>query len=109
VKLNRLFAYLMGGAAFASAVLVYLDYIYMLGFPDGGITELEYAERRLAYIFIGISVISGSCFICLGVVARRKATGKKLSVAIILYLVSVTGIYFIDYYYSLHLMDGAGG
>lgn len=108
-KMNRILAYLIGCMALASSFLVYMEHIYMLGFPDGFITELGYAERRLAYIFIGISVVSGLCFIYLGWVASRRKIGKKLAAAIFLYLISVIGISLIDYYYHLHLTDGTGG
>jgi hypothetical protein len=86
-----------------------MEYIYQLGFPDGHITELGYAERRLAYIFIGISFILGSFFIYLGTVGARKQIAKSLSAIIILYLLSVVGIYLLDYYYRLHLDNGVGG
>jgi hypothetical protein len=81
----------------------------MLGFPDGFLTELEYAERRLAQIFIVISVIVGAGFFYLGTIALRKEIGKKLSAAIVLYLIFVISLSLIDYYYRLHLTDGAGG
>jgi amino acid permease len=109
MKWNRLFAYLMGCIALASSFLVYMKYIYLLGFPDGFITELGYAERKLAYIFIGISFILSSWFIYLGAIALRKKIGKKLLAAIILYLISIVSLYTIDYYYRLHLMDSSGG
>jgi hypothetical protein len=109
MKSYRLLAYLIGCGALAASFLIYMEYVYMLGFPDGFITELEQAQRRLAYIFIGISVISGLCFICLGWAASRKKIGKKLFAAIIVYLVSIITLSLIDYYYRLHLMDGTGG
>jgi hypothetical protein len=109
MRATRIFAYLAGCLAFALSLLVYMDYIYHLGFPDGFITELGRAERQLAYIFIGVSVILGSCFIYLGWVASRKRVCKKLSAAIVLYLVSIISLSLMDYYYRLHLMDSAGG
>jgi asparagine N-glycosylation enzyme membrane subunit Stt3 len=109
MKLNRIVAYLIGCIALASTYFVYMDYIYMLGFPDGSITELGYAQRRLARIFIGISIVLGACFIYLGVIAGRKKIGKKLSVAIILYAISIIIVYLVDSYYRSHLMDGTGG
>jgi hypothetical protein len=109
MKLNRIFAYSIGCIAFASSFLIYMKYIHLLGFPDAFITELGYAERRLAYIFIGVSIILGSCFIYLGRMASKKEITKKLSAAIFLYLISITTISLIEYYYHLHLMDSAGG
>lgn len=109
MRLTRLAAYLLGCAAFALSCLAYTSYIYMLGFPDGSITELGYAERRLAYIFIGISLVSGLSFVYLGIIAGRKLIGKRLSLAVVLYLISIICLLLIDNYYRLHLMDGTGG
>lgn len=109
MKVNRIIAYLIGCLALASAFLVYMGYIYQLGFPDGFITELGYAERKLAYIFIGISIILGSFFIYLGMAGARRLMGKQLSITVILYVVFMVGIYLIDYYYHQHLDNGAGG
>ncbi|MDX6696252.1 MAG: hypothetical protein QOF02_3855 [Blastocatellia bacterium] len=109
MKSNRIVAYLIGCVALALPFLVYMEYIYLLGFPDGFITELESAEQSLAYIFIGISAASASCFVYLGAVASRKSIGRKLSVAVALYILFIVIIYSIDYYYCLHLMNGVGG
>ena len=109
MTLSRLVAYLIGGITFVASFLIYIKYIHLLGFPDGFITELGYAERRLAYIFIGISLLFGAWFIYLGQIAPRRGIGKKLAAALILYLISVLTIALIDYYYRLHLMGSTGG
>jgi hypothetical protein len=109
MTLSRIVAYLLGGIAFITSFLIYLEYIHRLGFPDGFITELGYAERRLAYLFIGISVLFGVGFIYLGQIAPRREIGKKLAAALILYLIFILTIALIDYYYRLHLMGSTGG
>lgn len=109
MTLSRIVAYLLGCFAFVASILIYLEYIHWLGFPDGFITELDYAERRLAYLFIGISLLFGLCFIYLGQMASRMEIGKKLAATLVLYLVSSLTIALIDYYYRLHLMGGTGG
>lgn len=109
MSLNSVIAFLMGCLALVLTLPVYFDYIYMLGFPDGAITELGYAQRKLARIFITISVIFGLCFICLGLVASRKKVGKILFAAISLYVASIISLALVNYYYSQNLMDGAGG
>ena len=109
MRLNRAIAYLFGCVALASSLLAYLDYVYMLGFPDGFVTELGRAERRLAYAFIGVSVVLAACFIYLGASASRKAVGRKLFAAVVLYLMSVAGAFLIDYYCRSRLDNGAGG
>ncbi len=109
MKLNRVFAYIIGCIALILSVLVYLQYIYMLGFPDGFITELGYAQRRLSYIFIGVSVVLGLRSIYLGWVASRKEISKKLFITIFVYLIFAISIYAIDCYYRLHLKGSVGG
>lgn len=109
MKPTRLFAYLMAAVALASSLLAYLSYVHTLGFPDGHITELGRAERRLAYVFIGVSLVSASCFIYLGAAASRKRIGRKLSAAVVLYSVSVLALFLVDNYYRAHLDDGVGG
>lgn len=109
MKLNRLVAYLIGLTALAASLLVYLEYIYLLGFPDGFVTELELAEKRLAGIFIGTSVTLGTGFLYLGWMAAKKKISRMLFAAIIFYLIFITSVAFIDYYYHLNVLGSGGG
>lgn len=109
MKLNRTIAIVIGCLALASSVLVYVEYIHMLGFPDGFITELGYAERRLARIFIGTSIVLGLCFIYLATMAFREKIGKRLYAAVFVYLLFIISLSLIDYHYRSTLMDGSGG
>ena len=109
MKLNRTVAYLLGFTTFASTLLAYLDYIYMLGFPDGYITELGHAERKLAYVFIGISFVAGASFIYLGWRAAKHNVGRKLSAVAVLYSICVCCLFVIDNYFLSHLDNGVGG
>jgi len=109
MKLNRIIAFLFAITTFAAAYLVYTEYVYLLGFPDGSITELEHAERGLAYAFIGISFLAGTYFVCLGWTAGRRKIEVKLGIAVTLYSLCVFGSWFIDSYFRANLMDGSGG
>jgi hypothetical protein len=109
MKVNRILAFVSGGVALILSCLIYLEYIHMLGFPDGFITELGYAERKLAWIFIVVSLILCSCFVYLARSALREKIGKKLSVAAFVYLAFIIGITLLDYHYRSTLMDGGGG
>ncbi|MGG6267647.1 hypothetical protein ACQ4M3_11685 [Leptolyngbya sp. AN03gr2] len=106
---SRIVAYLSGGIAFVTSALIYLIYVYQLGFPDGFISELGYAQRNLAYLFIGISVGLGTYFIYLGAIASRKWIGRRLAIAVFLYVISAIVISMINYYYRLHLPGSTGG
>src|SRR5262245_3079787 len=107
--MSRIIAYLMGGIAFVASFFIYMEYIHWLGFPDGFISEVGYAERRLAYLFIGISLLFGLRFIYLGKIVPQTGVGKKLSATLMLYLISILSIALIDYYYRVHLMGSTGG
>lgn len=109
MNLSRILGYVMGCLALALSFFVYLEYIHMLGFPDGFITELGYAERRLAMTFIAISVIAGSCFIYLAGRALREKTGKRLYAVVFVYLLFIISLSLIDYHYRSTLMNGGGG
>ncbi|BAU14704.1 hypothetical protein LEP3755_52550 [Leptolyngbya sp. NIES-3755] len=106
---SRIVAYLSGGIAFVASVLIYLTYVYQLGFPDGFITELGRAQRELAYRFIGISAGLGTYFIYLGAIAARRSIQKKLAIAVFLYVICAIAISMIDYYYRLNLPNSTGG
>ena len=85
MKLNRVVAYVMGVLAVILSLVAYMSYIYQLGFPDGFTTELGYTQRRLAYIFIGISVVLSMWFFYLGTVAWQRKIVKPLAATIIFY------------------------
>lgn len=87
MRLDRIIAYLLGLAALGAALLVYGEYIYLLGFPDGFITDLERAERNLAYIFIGVGLLASAGCVYLGWAAGRKKIYAKLALVVALYLI----------------------
>src|SRR5262245_7752000 len=108
MKPSRMVAYLMGCFAFIASFFVYTEYIHLLGFPAGFITEVEYAERRLAYCFVGVSVLFGLCFMYLCKLALQTRIGRRLSVTIIVYLIAILIVSLIDYSYHIDLMDSTG-
>ncbi len=109
MRLNRFLAYFIASIALFSSLYIYMTFINGLGFPDGFITELDNAERKLACIFIGVNIFSVSYFFFLGMVAQKKPIGNKLLAAIALYLIFILAIYLVDYYCRSHLMGSGGG
>lgn len=106
---TRVLAYLLAGVASVLSLLAYMNYIYMLGFPDGFITELSYAYRNLAYIFIGVSVMLSVYCIYLGTVALRKKVASPLSGAVVLYSLFIAVVLLVGVYYRSRLTGGSGG
>lgn len=105
-KLNRIIAFLLACVTLALSLLVYFSFVYQLGFPDGFISELARAQRRLAYIFIGISLLFSAGFMYLGMVTLRKQMTKLLAVAVLLYVVVIVCVLMLNYYLNL---TGSGG
>lgn len=109
MKQISLITFLMAGVALALAVFAYMNYIYMLGFPDGFITELGYAQRRLAWVFIGISVAIGIYFVYLGIVGLRKRVARAFTIATILFFIMLAACIIVNYFFHLNLDAGQGG
>ncbi|MBC8159972.1 MAG: hypothetical protein H7Z42_02030 [Roseiflexaceae bacterium] len=107
--MKRVFAYLLGCVAFVASFLVYVEYIHMLGFPDGFISELGRAERQLAFLFIGTSLMLGSYVVYLGSMASRKGIGKRVSVVGLLYVLFIMTLSLADYYFRVYLTGSGGG
>src|SRR5689334_10601487 len=80
-------AFLMVVITIIASWLAYFEYIWLLGFPDGYITELGYAERKLANIFIIVNLILGLFFLYLGISSSKKYKRVMLLVSIILYII----------------------
>ena len=108
-QLNRILAFLMVIITIRASYWVYFKYIWLLGFPDGYITELGYAESKLANIFLIVNFILGLIFLYLGISPSKRYKGIKLLVTIILYIVIAFYLSNIDQNYQLHLDHGQGG
>jgi hypothetical protein len=109
MNIHRFIAYTFSGLTCIFSLLVYGKYIYLLGFPDGFISELAQAQQKTAYLFIGISLALGVWFGYLGNAAKKTNIQPKLFISIFIYLVAITGISALNYYYQLHLSNGSGG
>jgi hypothetical protein len=109
VNRSSVVAFVMAGVAALLSLLAYANYIYILGFPDGFITDLGYAQRRLAYIFIVVSVALALSFIYMGTVALRKSVNRTLAVGVGLYSLFIAVLLLIDSYDRSSLTDGGGG
>lgn len=110
MKLSRAFAFAAGFAVWTASVLVCVEFVFSLGFPDGFISELQRAERNLAYIFISISIVLGLFFVYLGgATAAENGVGRKLTVAACLYLIFIAVLILADNFYRANLTGSGGG
>lgn len=109
VKLSpRIIALLMACLAFILAFGVYMKYIYQLGFPDGFISDMAYAQKNLAYIFMAISVVVGLFFIYIAGINPKRMI-KTLGMTSVLYFLLILVALLLNSYYRSTLTGGTGG
>lgn len=107
--LSRLLACLLGLLALASSLYVYEEHVRLLGFPDGHVTALGTAERKLATVYIALSLPLGLGLLCVGMVANRRKAAARLVIVGGLYLLVVVGAAVADHYLRSRLDGGSGG
>ena len=106
---SRLLACSLGLAALALSLYVYEEYIRLLGFPDGHVTELGAAEKKLAAVFIALSLPLGSYLLYLGVAADPRNVGARLVIVGSLYALVLVGASVVDHLLQARLDGGIGG
>jgi hypothetical protein len=94
---------------FVLTVYAELSYVFMLGFPDNFIAELEAAEEKLAIWFERISLVMCVWFIYLGIAAFRNQVTKRVMYSIFFYMLLISVVLAIDVYFQGNLMDSRGG
>lgn len=109
MKTTSIIALVLGVVSFLLGFFVYMEYVYFAGFPDGHITELASAQKKLFTIFTEIDAAFGLWFFCLFAIGMRKKINKKLYITSILYILFIAAVFIINYHLSLHLDDGVGG
>ena len=107
--LSRSLACLSGLVALGLSIYVYEEYIGSLGFPDGHVTELGAAEKKLAAVFIALSLPLGLHLLYLGTVADPRKVGARLVIAAGLYVLVLVGASAVDCLLQARLDGGVGG
>ena len=102
MTLSRLLACLLGLAAVVLSFYVYEEYIHLLGFPDGHVTELGAAEQKLAAVFIALSLPPSLYLLWVGTMVDRSKVAAW-------YLLVLVGTAATDYYLRSRLDGGVGG
>lgn len=109
MTLSRLMACSLGLVALTLSLYVYEEYIRLLGFPDGHVTELGAAEKKLALVFLALSLPLGSSLLFLGTLAAPGKVKGGLAVAGGLYVLVLVGTGVVDYLLQARLDGGGGG
>ncbi len=90
------------------SALVYAE-VSSMGFPDGHLTELDRAERVLAYGLLGVNFFVSLWFVFLFRRAPHEPVGRRVWVSTALYAVFVAVMLAVDLGLSRHLDAGGGG
>lgn len=109
MKSSALIAAILAAVALALAMFAYLEFIAMLGFPDGFISELGRAQRRLAYMFIVGNILFSLYFMYAawrGLKHRSIVTLWPVGLA---YMLMLTTLLLLNGYYQQTLRSGGGG
>lgn len=83
-----------------------ISYVFMLGFPDHFVSELDSAEEKLAIWFQRVSFIIALWFVYVGFFSRMR---KLFFYSVCLYLLLLGIAVSIDLYFHMNLMDSRGG
>jgi hypothetical protein len=94
---------------FALTVHLYMKSVFLLGFPDGFIAELDGAEATLVTVFNWITILMALWFIYLGIVAFRRDIRKRFFISCAIYSAVIAVSVAVDLYFRAHLTDSAGG
>jgi len=106
---KNIYPFGLAAAMFLTALKLYFSFVFMLGFPDGFIAELERAEKPLAIYLGWFFLTMGVVFLGLGGWSFRGDVRRPLIYACILVaLVAATGAA-VDLYFRSYMMDARGG
>jgi len=108
-RLCRRYPFGVALLAFLVPAYLHLTFIFMAGFWDGFISELQRAEIPLFTWFDRFSVIMGFWFVLLGLLARRKDVRTVFLYSCIVYLLVALCVIETDQHYRAHLFDDRGG
>lgn len=109
MKIRYVGAYFFAFIPCLLSIYIYLEFIYLAGFPDGSLTDLDRGEQILFKLFIIANVIWSLYLFFLIRSISRKKSDRTFYVSALVYIAFTVCIFFIDHYLSLHLMDGRGG
>ena len=109
IRIDRWGAIGLALAMLVLPYLIYVQYIYWVGFPDGYASELDTAERALAVWISWLSTATGVVFLALVARSFFAHVGRWVLVVCALYLLAVTGTVAVDLYDRTYMMDSRGG
>ena len=109
MRINRFIAYCLGGLCIALPVFAYQLHIKWLGFPDGGLTALEQAEKTFYYVAVWPILALGLLFFYLGGVASKQDINKKLVIAFSMLILTLFVTIIIGGILPSYFNQGTGG
>ncbi len=108
-RLSPAYPFSFAFCCFVFTVYAELSYVFMLGFPDHFVAELDAAEEKLAIWFERISLVMCVWFVYLGIAAFRNQVTMRVMYSTAFYFLVIGVVLAIDVYFRVNLMDSRGG
>ena len=109
MTMKSLYPFALAFLMVAIAFELYMECIYLLGFPDGFIAELDGAEAELAGWFNWFCLAMAAWFMVLGWLSFRADIKRKLAYSCVLFLFVTAAAIALDLYFRSYMMDSRGG
>jgi hypothetical protein len=93
----------------AIAFELYMRCVFLLGFPDRFIAELDGAEAELATWFNWFCLAMAVWFVFLGWLSFRADIKRKLTYSCVLFLLVAGAAVALDLHFRSHMVDSRGG
>lgn len=101
-------AYVLSVVALLSAILSYMSTVSM-GFPDGHLTEFEFAIKPLFITYSILALLFGIFFYGLARFSSKKYSKVLFYFTFVLFVLLAIGLIVLYFYFKTNLNHGGGG
>jgi hypothetical protein len=103
------FLALLALALLAAAFMLEMDFVMMLGFPDGATTEYDVAMSNAVWVFDRFTVAVAIWLAALSFWSQRRNVIRAFLMTVAVYAVAALALVALDHYYAATLPGPWGG
>ena len=96
-------------ALLVAAFMLEMDFVMMLGFPDGATTEYDVAMSNAVWTFDRFTVAVAIWIAALSFWSRRRSVIREFLLTAAVYAVAALAVIVLDHYYAATLSGPWGG
>jgi len=96
-------------ALLVAAFMLEMDFVMMLGFPDGATTEYDVAMSNAVWAFDRFTVAVAIWIAALSFWSRRRSVIREFLLTAAVYAVAAVAVIVLDHYYAATLSGPWGG